>query len=112
VYQTVRKSHQGLTSVHAQQTAMLATKDTQITPCQAFTMDLLDTVRNLITEGIEILIAGNTNTSDENSGILRQLQDECHLHMVNNPTGIRQGSHCIDHDTITRLQYVASYRKK
>jgi hypothetical protein len=104
VYQAVWKSHQGLTSVHAQHTALLATEDRQIDPCQEFTMDLLDTVRNLTTEVIMILLAGYFNRSDENSGILMQLQDEWHLPRVNDQTGIAsywQGRHFIDHSFAT-----------
>jgi acylphosphatase len=53
---------------------MFATEERQITPRQAFTMELLGTIRNLITEDIKILIAGDFNTIDDNSGIPRQLQ--------------------------------------
>ena len=116
IYQTVQTCHPGFTSIHAQQVAMLTNEDRDITPRQAFSIDLMELVQNLQKEGLEILIAGDFNAYITSSGILKELQDKCHLFRINDTTGIvsyRHGTKCLDHvfashklsEAVTKLHY-------
>jgi hypothetical protein len=67
---------------------MLAKEDGQITPCQAFTNNLIDMVNSLLQEDIDILIAGHFDTHNDISGILKKSQEECNFFMLNDPTGM------------------------
>jgi hypothetical protein len=95
---------------------MLTNEDRDITPRQAFSIDLMELVQNLQKEGLEILIAGDFNAYITSSGILKELQDKCHLFRINDTTGIvsyRHGTKCLDHvfashklsEAVTKLHY-------
>jgi endonuclease/exonuclease/phosphatase family metal-dependent hydrolase len=116
IYQTVQTYHPGFTSIHTQQVAMLTNEDRDITPCQAFSIDLMELVQNLQKEGLEFLIAGDFNAYITSSEILKELQDKCHLFRINDTTGIvsyRHGTKCLDHafashklsEAVTQLHY-------
>jgi hypothetical protein len=61
IYQTVQKSHHGLTSIHSQQVAMLATECIKVTLRQTLTTDLIELINKLRQDNLEILIRGDFN---------------------------------------------------
>jgi hypothetical protein len=101
IYQTVQTSCPGFTTIHARQVAMLTNEDRDITPCQAFSIDLIELLKNLQNEGLlETLIEGDFNAYITSSGILKELQDKCCLFRINDTTGIvfyRHGTKCLHH---------------
>jgi hypothetical protein len=68
-YQTVQKSHHGLTLIHSQQLVMLATACNKLTLHQTFITDLIELINNLRQDSLEILITEDFNDHDTSSDI-------------------------------------------
>ena len=101
IYHTVENTYHGPNSIHSQQLAILLSEARDITPRQAWQQDMIETIRILQAQHVEVVIAGDFNSSDTEGGIIKELCMQCNLEVLSrSPKGFssyRQGKNCIDH---------------